>query len=149
MRAVRRRARQLGSSESELLNAYPSPRTEDLRNAWAYYEGHRKEIDRLVEETVVEDGKGNRRYPDDLILRDAAGFGRAVVTLNRIHFRRLHRDNAHHAGIVLCYLRFRLYRAGPAHSRTSIAPRGHHAGTALGWGQEPSTGEREGGPRRG
>lgn len=33
--------------------------------------------------TVVEDGKGNRRYPDDLILRDATEFGRAVVTLNR------------------------------------------------------------------
>lgn len=52
--------------------------------------------------TVVEDGKGNRRYPDDLILRDAAGFGRAVVTLNRTDFRRLHPDNARHAGIVLC-----------------------------------------------
>ena len=48
------RARQLGSSESELLNAYPSLRTEDLRNAWAYYEGHRGEIDRLVEENEEE-----------------------------------------------------------------------------------------------
>ena len=44
------RARQLGCSESDLLNAYPSLRAEDLRNAWAYYEGHRAEVDRLAEE---------------------------------------------------------------------------------------------------
>ena len=52
--------------------------------------------------TAVEDGKGNRQYPDALILRDATELGRAVVTLNRTHFRRLHRENAKHAGIVLC-----------------------------------------------
>ena len=51
---------------------------------------------------VVEDGKGNRQCPDALILRDATAFGRAVVTLNRTHFRRLHRENPSHAGIVLC-----------------------------------------------
>ena len=44
------RARQLGSSEPELLTAYPSLCIEDLRNAWAYYEAHGEEIDRLVEE---------------------------------------------------------------------------------------------------
>ena len=44
------RARQLGSGESNLLDAYPSLCAEDLRNAWAYYEGRREEIDRLVEE---------------------------------------------------------------------------------------------------
>ena len=48
------RARQLGSSESDLLNAYPSLRTEDLGNAWAYYEGHQEEIDRLVEKNERE-----------------------------------------------------------------------------------------------
>ena len=48
------RARQLGSSESDLLNAYPSLRAEDLGNAWAYYEGHREEIDRLVAENEEE-----------------------------------------------------------------------------------------------
>lgn len=52
--------------------------------------------------TVVEDGKGNRRYPDASILRDATASGRAVVTLNRTHFRRLHNERAGHAGIVLC-----------------------------------------------
>ena len=48
------RARRQGSSESNLLDAYPSQRTEDLRNAWAYYEGHREEIDSLVEENEKE-----------------------------------------------------------------------------------------------
>lgn len=52
--------------------------------------------------TVVEDGKGNRRYPDALVLRDAAASGRAVVTLNRTHFRRLHDESSSHGGIVLC-----------------------------------------------
>lgn len=44
------RARQLGSSESELLNAHPSLCAEDLLNAWAYYEAHGEEIDRLIED---------------------------------------------------------------------------------------------------
>ena len=63
------RARQLGNSESDLLNAYPSLRVEDLRNAWAYYEGHREEIDRLVEENergVADPGpalRGRERSP--------------------------------------------------------------------------------------
>lgn len=48
------RARQLGSSESELLNAYPSLCAEDLGNAWVYYEAHGEEIDRLVEENEAE-----------------------------------------------------------------------------------------------
>ena len=52
--------------------------------------------------TVVEDGKGNQRYPDALVLRDATASNRAVVTLNRAHFRRLHDESAGHAGIVLC-----------------------------------------------
>ena len=43
-------ARNLGTDDSDLLSAYPSLRTEDLDNAWAYYDGHREEIDRLVEE---------------------------------------------------------------------------------------------------
>lgn len=43
-------ARRQGTSESDLLSAYPSLRNEDLDNAWTYYEGHQEEIDRLVEE---------------------------------------------------------------------------------------------------
>lgn len=39
------RARQLGSSEADLLQAYPQLRAEDLANAWAYHRGHRDEIE--------------------------------------------------------------------------------------------------------
>lgn len=44
--------------------------------------------------------QGNHRHPDALVLRDATALGRAVVTLNRTVFRRLHTDDANHAGIV-------------------------------------------------
>ena len=42
------RARELGSTEVELLQAYPSLRAEDLANVWAYYRSHRSEIDQQV-----------------------------------------------------------------------------------------------------
>jgi uncharacterized protein (DUF433 family) len=44
------RARQLGTTEAELLRSYPTLRAEDLANAWAYYRGHRDEIDRQIRE---------------------------------------------------------------------------------------------------
>jgi len=37
-------ARQLGSSEADLLRAYPALRAEDLANAWAYDRSHHTEI---------------------------------------------------------------------------------------------------------
>jgi uncharacterized protein (DUF433 family) len=43
-------ARWLGTSESDLLLAYPTLRAEDLANAWVYYRGHRREIDRQIRE---------------------------------------------------------------------------------------------------
>ena len=45
----RRRARRLGTSESELLRVYPTLRAEDLANAWAFVRSHRDEITRQVE----------------------------------------------------------------------------------------------------
>src|SRR4026207_163303 len=45
---VLERGRQLGSSEAELLRAYPTLRAEDLVNAWAYVDAHRAEIDRQI-----------------------------------------------------------------------------------------------------
>lgn len=42
---VLERARQLGSSEAELLRAYPTLRAQDLVNAWAYVDAHREEIE--------------------------------------------------------------------------------------------------------
>ena len=41
-------ARQLGTSEADLLRCYPTLRAEDLANAWAYYRAHRDEIDEQI-----------------------------------------------------------------------------------------------------
>ncbi len=41
-------ARRLGTSEADLLRAYPTLRAEDLGNAWAYYRAHSAEIDRQI-----------------------------------------------------------------------------------------------------
>jgi uncharacterized protein (DUF433 family) len=41
-------ARRLGTSEAQLLSAYPTLRAEDLTNAWAYIRSHRNEIDREI-----------------------------------------------------------------------------------------------------
>ncbi len=43
-------ARVLGSSESEILRAFPSLRAEDLSNAWTYYDAHKAEIDLQIAE---------------------------------------------------------------------------------------------------
>jgi uncharacterized protein (DUF433 family) len=43
-------ARRLGTSEAELLRAYPALRAEDLANAWAYYRAHAHEIDAQIVE---------------------------------------------------------------------------------------------------
>lgn len=50
--------------------------------------------------TVQEDG---RQGADDLaVLRAAHGMGRVVLTHNRRHFERLHRQGHAHSGIVAC-----------------------------------------------
>ena len=38
-------ARRLGTSEADLLKAYPMLSTQDLAEAWTYYQSHRQEID--------------------------------------------------------------------------------------------------------
>ena len=43
-------ARKLGTSEAEILRAYPTLRAEDLTNSWAYYRGHRDEIEQQIQE---------------------------------------------------------------------------------------------------
>ena len=43
-------AKQLGTSESELLRAYPTLRAEDLANAWAYARAHSTEIEQQIRE---------------------------------------------------------------------------------------------------
>lgn len=51
---------------------------------------------------VREAGKADQSLPDPEVLAFAAREGRAVLTLNRLHFIRLHRHSANHAGIVVC-----------------------------------------------
>ena len=43
-------ARQMGTSESDLLRCYPTLRSEDLANAWSYYRTHKDEIERQIRE---------------------------------------------------------------------------------------------------
>lgn len=43
-------ARRLGTSDAELLRAYPTLRAEDLANAWAFVRAHRSEIEEQIRE---------------------------------------------------------------------------------------------------
>lgn len=47
--------------------------------------------------TSLEAGKANLAVPDEEVLTFAATEGRAVLTLNRKHFVRLHRHNVEHS----------------------------------------------------
>src|SRR5947209_20470533 len=47
---VLEQGRRLGTSEGELLRAYPTVRAEDLTNAWAYGRAHGEEIEQQIEE---------------------------------------------------------------------------------------------------
>ena len=52
--------------------------------------------------TVQEAGKGNQGIPDDEVLRFATFLERAVLTLNRRDFVKLHCQDSNHAGIITC-----------------------------------------------
>jgi len=43
-------ARQLGTSEADLLRCYPTLRAEDLANAWAYFRAHKEESEQQIRE---------------------------------------------------------------------------------------------------
>jgi uncharacterized protein (DUF433 family) len=47
-------ARKLGSSEGDILQAYPVLRAEDLINAWAYYNHHKAEIEQQIADNEAE-----------------------------------------------------------------------------------------------
>lgn len=71
---------------------FPFPVTEELRSL-----GH--------DVVTLEDlGKSDQRISDETILELASQQGRAVLTLNRRHFVRLHDAMPTHAGIVVCSL---------------------------------------------
>jgi hypothetical protein len=69
---------------------FPQPVVEELRRL-----GH----DVL---TSLKAGNANQRIPEDEVMRNATGDGRAVLTLNRRHFHTQHRRSAAHAGIITC-----------------------------------------------
>ena len=69
---------------------FPLPTVEELRRL-----GH----DVL---TIHESGKSGRAEPDDAVLAFALAEGRALLTLNRKHFIRLHRQQGEHLGIIVC-----------------------------------------------
>jgi uncharacterized protein (DUF433 family) len=46
---VLEQARRLGTSEADLLRAYPTLPAEDLANSWAYVRSHRDEISHQIE----------------------------------------------------------------------------------------------------
>lgn len=52
--------------------------------------------------TIQEAGKAEKSTPDEEVLAFASVQGRAVLTLNRRHFIRLHREKSDHAGIIVC-----------------------------------------------
>jgi hypothetical protein len=69
---------------------FPLPVVEELRRL-----GH----DVL---TIQETGKAGQAVPDNDVLTFACADNRAVLTLNRKHFVRLHSTHPEHAGIIVC-----------------------------------------------
>ncbi len=69
---------------------FPLPVVEELRKL-----GH----DVL---TIQEAGKANQAMPDEDVLTFAYIEDRILLTLNRKHFIKLHKNKARHAGILAC-----------------------------------------------
>jgi NADPH-dependent 2,4-dienoyl-CoA reductase/sulfur reductase-like enzyme len=69
---------------------FPLPATEELRRL-----GHD-----VV--TIDDAGKAGQSLTDEAVLDLASADNRAVVTLNRKHFIRLHGTGRDHAGIIVC-----------------------------------------------
>ena len=52
--------------------------------------------------TIQETGKAEQGFPDEAILSSAGADNRAVLTINRKHFIRLHKASPEHKGIIVC-----------------------------------------------
>lgn len=69
---------------------FPVPVAEELRRL-----GH----DML---TSLQAGKAGQAIPDEDVLAFVVAEQRALLTINRKHFKRLHRKNSNHTGIIVC-----------------------------------------------
>ena len=52
--------------------------------------------------TAQDAGNADQAIPDNEVLAFATREGRAILTLNRLHFLRLHQISPAHAGIIAC-----------------------------------------------
>jgi predicted nuclease of predicted toxin-antitoxin system len=52
--------------------------------------------------TVQDAGNANQKIPDEDVLAFATAKDRAVITINRYDFIRLHKQSCNHAGIIAC-----------------------------------------------
>lgn len=52
--------------------------------------------------TAFEDGRANQSVSDQDLLARATELDRAVLTLNRLDFKRLHFQRTDHSGIIIC-----------------------------------------------
>jgi hypothetical protein len=60
------------------------------------------ELRRMGHDVLTAQEDGRTATPDPDILARAHALGRAVLTYNRRHFERLHRQGADHSGILSC-----------------------------------------------
>lgn len=71
-------------------------------------EGFPRQVSRLLRElghdvlTVQEAGQANQRIPDETVLAFATRQNRALLTVNRADFIKLHKQSSDHAGIIVC-----------------------------------------------
>jgi hypothetical protein len=80
--------------------------------------------------TIQETGKADRATTDEEVLAFATGQRRTVLTLNRKHFIRLHRESSQHGGIVVCT--FDADFVGQAQRiHTAVEPEGDLSGKLL------------------
>jgi hypothetical protein len=59
-----------------------------------------EELRRLGHDVLTAQEDGRRATPDPDVLARAHALGRAMLTYNRRHYERLHRQGAAHSGIV-------------------------------------------------
>jgi hypothetical protein len=80
--------------------------------------------------TTIEAGKANQAIPDEDVLEFARTQNRALLTLNRKHFVKLHESQRTHAGIIVCTVDLD-FSAQAARVSESIATAGDLSGRLI------------------